>query len=129
MPANETRSTYIVSRFLLILIAALLLYLVANFARQAAVSYQRQKELEQMQAAVAAAQAENEQLKAYADYAKSDPAAEEWARSQGWAKAGEIPVIVVAPQGSAAPAPAESAPADQPASHRHEWWSLFFGTR
>jgi len=129
MTANETRPILSFSRILLILTVALLLYLVASFARQAAVSYQRQKEKEQVQANIAAAQAENQQLKAYLDYTASDAAAEEWARAQGWAKSGEVPVIVVAPQAQAAPAPSQSTPADQPASHRQEWWALFFGTR
>ena len=111
----------------LILMATVLLYLVANFGRQVAVSYQQRQELAQIQEKVRLAEEQNQQLHDYLNYANSDQAAEAWAREQGWAKAGEVPVIVVAPSAAEAPK-IETLPQESPASYRQAWWELFFGT-
>lgn len=129
MIARRTRSTLSLSRFLLIVMGIVLLYLVASFVRQVAISHQAARELEQIEARQTAAAQENERLNAYLVYARSNPAVEKWARDQGWAKAGEVPVVVVAPRSQATPAPAGPAPAASPASYRQAWWELFFGTR
>ena len=128
MIGRETRGTSFVKQLLLILMGTVLLYLVVNFGRQVAVSYQQGQELEQIQAKVSLAKEQNQVLHDYLDYAQSDSAAEAWAREQGWAKSGEVPVIIVAP--SAAESPAIELPAQEsPTSNRQAWWELFFGTR
>ena len=128
MIGRETRGTSFVKQLLLILMGTVLLYLVVNFGRQVAVSYQQGQELEQIQAKVSLAKEQNQVLHDYLAYAQSDSAAEAWARKQGWAKSGEVPVIVVAPSIMETPA-LESPPQESPASSRQAWWELFFGTR
>jgi cell division protein FtsB len=128
MIGKETHRTPFISQLLLILMGTILLYLVVNFGRQVAVSYQQGQELAQIQEKVKLAKEQNQQLYDYLDYANSDSAAEAWAREQGWAKAGEVPVIVVAPSAAEAPT-IESPPQESPASYRQAWWELFFGTR
>jgi hypothetical protein len=128
MIGKETRRTPFVRQLLLIMMGTILLYLVVNFGRQVAVSYQRGHELDQIQEKVSLAEERNQELHNYLEYAKSDSAAEAWARKQGWAKAGEVPVIVVAPSTIETPV-LESSPQESPASYRQAWWELFFGTR
>jgi hypothetical protein len=125
---KETRRTPFVRPLLLVLMGTILLYLIVSFGRQVAVSYQRGQELDQIQEKVSLAEERNQVLHDYLEYAKSDSAAEAWARKQGWAKAGEVPVIVVAPSTVETPA-FESPLQESPASYRQAWWELFFGTR
>jgi len=128
MISKETRGTSFAKQVILILMATVLLYLVVNFGRQVAVSYQQGRELEQIQAKVSLAKEQNQVLLDYLAYAQSDSAAEAWAREQGWAKSGEVPVVVIAP--STAEIPTLESPAQEsPASSRQAWWELFFGTR
>jgi len=128
MIGKEVRRTPFISQLLLILMGTVLLYLVVNFGRQVAISYQRGQELQQIQEKVGLAEERNQELRDYQEHAKSDSATEAWARDQGWAKAGEVPVIIVAP--SAAESPAIELPAQEsPTSNRQAWWELFFGTR
>ena len=128
MIGKETHRTPFISQLLLVLMGTILLYLVVNFGRQVAVSYQQRQELAQIQEKVRLAEEQNQQLHDYLNYANSDQAAEAWAREQGWAKAGEVPVIVVSPPAAEAPA-IESLPQESPSSYRQAWWELFFGTR
>jgi len=128
MIGKESHRIPFISQLLLILMGTILLYLVANFGRQVAVSYQQRQELSQIQEKVKLAKAQNQELRNYLDYANSNSAVEAWAREQGWAKTGEVPVIVIAPAAAEAPA-IESAPQESPASYRQAWWELFFGTR
>ncbi|MBN1135898.1 MAG: septum formation initiator family protein [Anaerolineae bacterium] len=128
MIGKEVRRTPLVSQLVLILMGTVLLYLVVNFGRQVATSYQRGQELQQIQEKVRLAEERNQDLHVHLGYAQSDQAAEAWAREQGWAKTGEVPVIVVAPSAKESP---ELEPSQQelPASYRQAWWELFFGTR
>jgi hypothetical protein len=128
MTGREVRRTPFSSQLLLILMGTVLLYLVVNFGRQVAISYQRGQELQQIQERVGLAEERNQELREYQAYANSDAAAEAWARDQGWAKAGEVPVIIVAPPASASPA-TELPSQESPASYRQAWWELFFGAR
>jgi cytoskeletal protein RodZ len=128
MISKETRGTSFAKQVILILMATVLLYLVANFGRQVAVSYQQGRELEQIQAKVSLAKEQNQVLLDYLAYAQSDSAAEAWAREQGWAKSGEVPVVVIAPSTVEIPT-LESPAQESPASSRQAWWELFFGTR
>jgi len=129
MTARQTDLTLVLSRFLLLFMGILLVYLMVSFGRQVAVSYQRRQELDRVRDKQAAALTESERLKGYLEYATSEPAAEEWARTQGWAKTGEVPVIVVAPGVEPTPAPPGALPASSPVSNQQAWWELFFGTR
>jgi hypothetical protein len=130
MIGRESRRASFVNQILLILIGTLLLYLVVNFGRQVAVSYQRHQELGQVQSQVGVAQSRTQELQEYLDYALSDGAAEAWARQQGWAKLGEVPVLIVSPS-TAQPATTQDQPIqpESPASYQQSWWELFFGTR
>jgi len=128
MIGKQARRTPFVSQVILILMGTILLYLVVSFARQVAVSHQQRQELAQIQAKVELAQQQNQQLRDYQGYINSPQAAEAWAREQGWARAGEVPVIVVAPSPAEA-LPVESPQQQSPASYRQAWWELFFGTR
>jgi cell division protein FtsB len=128
MIGKESHRIPFISQLLLILMGTILLYLVANFGRQVAVSYQQGQELDQIREKVKLAKAQNQALRNYLDYANSSSAVEAWAREQGWAKAGEVPVIVIAPAAAEAPV-SESPPQESPASYRQAWWELFFGTR
>jgi len=128
MVDKQTRKTLLLGQLLLILMGIILLYLIVSFGRQVAVSFQRGQELDQIQEKVSLAEEQNQELHDYSGYANSDPAAEAWAREQGWAKPGEVPVIIVAPSAVEAPA-TESQPQESPASYRQAWWELFFGTR
>lgn len=125
---KETRRRPFFSQLLLILMGIVLLYLVVSFGRQVAVSHQRSQELAQIQEKVKLAEQQNQELHNYLDYAQSAPAAEAWARQQGWAKAGEVPVIVVDPLTVETPT-IEPLQQVSPASYRQAWWELFFGTR
>ncbi len=128
MISKETRRKPLISQLVLILMGIVLLYLVVSFGRQVAVSHQRSQELAQIQEKVSLAKEQNQELHSYLDYAQSDSAAEAWARQQGWAKDGEVPVIVVDPSTAETPA-IESLQQESPASYRQAWWELFFGTR
>ena len=128
MISKETRGTSFAKQVILILMATVLLYLVANFGRQVAVSYQQGQELAQIQEKVRLAEEQNQQLHDYQGYVNSASAVEAWAREQGWAKAGEVPVVVVSPPAAKALA-IESPSQESPASYRQAWWELFFGTR
>jgi len=55
-----------------------LLYLVANFGRQVAVSYQQGQELAQIQEKVRLAEEQNQQLHDYQGYVNSASAVEAW---------------------------------------------------
>jgi len=130
MIGKESRKASFVNQILLILIGTLLLYLVVNFGRQVAVSYQRHQELGQVQSQASVAQSRTQELQEYLDYALSDGAAEAWARQQGWAKPGEVPVLIVAPSAAeSSTTQNEPARAESPASYQQSWWELFFGTR
>jgi hypothetical protein len=129
MIGKESRRASFVNQILLILIGTLLLYLVVNFGRQVAVSYQRHQELGLVQSQVSVAQSRTQELQEYLDYALSDGAAEAWARQQGWAKPGEVPVLIVSPS-TAQPAVTQDQPIqpESSASYQESWWELFFGT-
>jgi hypothetical protein len=70
----------------------------------------------------------NARLESRLTYVQSPEAAEEWARQNGWAKEGEVSVVVVAPAVQSSPAGGQgSAPEAEPGSNRQAWWDLFFG--
>jgi cell division protein FtsB len=128
MIGKEIHRTPFLSHLLLILMGTILLYLVVNFGRQVATSYQRGQELQQIRERVKVAEERNQELRDYFEYVKSDAYTEAWARDIGWAKAGEVPVIVIGPSAVESPV-LELLPQELPASYRQAWWDLFFGTR
>lgn len=130
MIEGRVRRTSLLSQLLLLLMGILLLYLVVDFGRQVIASYQRQEELQQVERDIAAAQEETQRLEARLNYARSAQAAEAWAREQGWARQGEVPVVIIAPPASLVPEAAQEGQ-ENPASlsPREAWWELFFGER
>ena len=95
---------------------------------QTGVSLELRDKLRRIEQEIAATEKVNSELEARLDYVSSDDAAEEWARENGWARADEVLVVVMAPE-------AEVSPGNQlrhaeevgPASSRDSWWDLFFG--
>jgi hypothetical protein len=127
---GRTRRALPIHHLLLVLLAVVLLYLGADFGRQVVASYQRQEDLRRIEGNVESARQETQRLEARLDYARSSQAAEAWAREQGWAKADEVPLVVIAPPASASPATDESAVEDGGSlSNREAWWAFFFGER
>lgn len=130
MTTRKTRSIALLYNVLLILMAAVLLYLGLSFIGQVSVSRQRKEELRQLEDEIAVAREAKVALEARRGYARSDAAVEEWARENGMTRPDEVPVVVVAP-----PADTTAGRTKNPSpdvrfdSPREAWWELFFGRR
>jgi hypothetical protein len=110
--------------------AAILLYLGADFVQQANASRQRQEELDRLERRIAAARQEQESLKELLTYVQSPEAAEAWARDVGWAQPDEVSVVLVAPPADTSlDVESQEAAEAKPDSYRASWWDLFFGER
>ena len=130
MTDRLVRKTLPFSQILLILVGILLLYLLVDFGRQVGVSRQRREELRQLEHELSIAQQRQAELKRTLEYAQSDAAVEEWARKNGLAKIGEVPVVLIAPPADASSQALRVFDGDtRPLSPREAWWDLFFGTR
>jgi type II secretory pathway pseudopilin PulG len=130
MTDGKVRNSLSLVRILLILMGILVLYLVASFVRQVAVSRQRQDELLELEQAIAAGQEETSRLEQDLVYARSAAAVEEWARVNNWTRPDEVSVVVVAPSASASVGrEGGSGGGGGPDTPREAWWELFFGTR
>ena len=93
------------------------------------VSNQRRAELESLRQQIAAAEEQQTRLKEQLEYVQSGEAVDAWARQNGFAKPGEVPVVVVAPPGDASPRADEGSEEPvAPSSFRETWWNLFFGS-
>jgi cell division protein FtsL len=115
---------------LLILMAAVLLYLGLSFIGQVSVSRQRKEELRQLEDEIAAAREAKAALEARQDYAWSDAAVEKWARENGMTRPDEVPVVVVAPPAAQTAGRTQNpSPDTRFDSPREAWWDLFFGRR
>jgi cell division protein FtsB len=127
MAEGRVRRALPINQLLLLVMSFLILYLVVDFGRQVVSSRHRREELQQIEQSIQAAQQKTEQLKDRLLYAQSPQAAEEWAREQGWAKKGEVPVVIIAPASSETPA-AGAVPQANPVTSnpRQAWWDLFF---
>ena len=128
MSERRLRIGFPSNQIVLILMGILVIYLAADFGRQVIVSQQKKDGLSQVQAQIAASQEHQAALNAQLEYSQSDAAAEAWAREQGWVKAGEVPVVIVAP--GALPG-SEAQPDDNGSGSGtilKEWWNLFFGS-
>ncbi len=122
-----------VHQLILIPIGLLLIYELVTFGQQVRLSQQRRQELQNLEQKITLTQQEQARLQQLYDYARSDAAAEEWARKNGMAKASEVPVIVIAPSADPALKPEQEpvSPAAiraEDAETRDTWWDLFFGT-
>ncbi len=115
---------------LLILMAAVLLYLAAICIVRTHDRLALRKRLDRIDAEIAVAEKENVELKARLDYVSSNDAAEAWARDNGWAREDEVLVVVLAPD-SETEGRAQLQQADEgtSTSNRDAWWDLFFGER
>jgi len=130
MTEGRARRVFSFRLILTIVVGTVILYLGYGFVRQTGVSHQRREELRQIERDIAVAQQENARLEERLTYVESTEAAEEWARTNGWAKEDEVSVVVVAPSGELAddkgPEPAQGV---EPRSNREAWWDLFFEER
>jgi hypothetical protein len=120
----------VVTQLLLVLMGTVLVYLTANFIRQVHLSLQRHREVEIVEGQIAVTLEERAFLEQALQTALSEPAVEEWARSQGWVKKDQVLVVPVG--GLAVPSGQEptfpQAPR-QPNSPQRAWWSRFLGGR
>jgi hypothetical protein len=117
-----------IHQVLLIPAGLLLLYELVTFGQQIRLSQQRRQELEHLEQKITLTQQEQVRLQELRDYAQSDKAAEEWARENGMAKPGEVPVILVAPTADPTLKSEQEPPSTLPQGPRDTWWDLFFGT-
>lgn len=124
---RKIRQNIWISRILLILSGFLAVYMLVGFGRLFRVYQHQRRELEQIEQKIQAAREEQTQLQSLLEYAQSDAAAEEWARQNGMAKSGEIPVVIIAPSVDLEPQQSQRMPGGVPASPREMWWELFFG--
>jgi cell division protein FtsL len=130
MTEGKARRALSLRLILTVLMGTVILYLGVGFVRQTGVSHQRQEELRRIEREIAAAQQENAGLEERLTYIQSTEAAEEWARTNGWAKQDEVSVVVVAPAGE--PSHDDElglAQEAKPRSNREAWWDLFFEER
>ena len=130
MDERKVRFALPVSQIVVILMAALVLYLAVDFGRQVILNSLRQDDLQQVKDDVAAALQKKQDLEKRLEYVHSPQAAEEWARSVGWVTANEVPVMLVGPTAVPVDAGSEGtlSPSDQDAN-RTRWWKYFFGER
>jgi cell division protein FtsB len=115
-------------QILIILAVVVAIYLLVDFGQQVQVSNERREELERLQQKIAAAEEQQVRLEEQLEYVQSGELVDAWARQNGLAKPGEVPVVVVAPPGDAT-APIEKGLEGSLASGsaREAWWNLFFG--
>ncbi len=119
-----------INQIVLLAMTVLILYLVVDFGRQVVRSRQRHDDLRLVDERIATILEDEERLQQHLEWAMSPEAAEAYAREHGWAKEGEVPVVIV--PGAATPVPIAEPPplAELPAgSPRDAWLDLFFGER
>jgi cell division protein FtsB len=129
MTNKVTRKTLPVSQALLILVGLFVLYMLLSFGRLVQVYQQQRHELQQTEQEILLAQQEQARLEEIRQYAQSDAAAEEWARSNGLAKSDEVPVVVIAPPARPSTPSNNNLEGANPSAPRDVWWDLFFGGR
>ncbi len=130
MTDRKSRIAAPLSQVLLLVLGILIIYLVVDFGRQVLVSHKRRAELRQLEERIDAARKGGAALEEHLAYARSPEAAEAWARNQGWARADEVPVVIVAPEGEAPSNPvARRAQPRGLSSVRQGWLDLFFAER
>ena len=128
MTERRLRNTPLANQLLLILLAALLVYLVVSFARQVGASQQRRRELQDVQSAIDAVEQDNEELAQYLEHTQSDAAVEKWMRTHGAARDDQVLVVPVGwgeMQVQGEREDSETGAVQTPS--RSSWWDLFFG--
>lgn len=126
---RKIRQNLWINRFLLILSGFLAIYMLIGFGRLFRVYQHQRQELEQIEQKIQMAREEQTKLRRLLDYAQSDAAAEEWARENGMAKPGEIPVVIIAPPVDLEPQESQRISGGTSGPPREMWWELFFGKR
>ena len=128
MTNRSAHKTLPFGQILIIMAVIAAIYLLVGFGQQIQVSNERREELETLRQQIAVAEEAQAKLEKQLEYVQSEEAVEAWARENGFAKPGEVPVVVVAPPGDASPQSDEgSEMIPGPSSFREAWWSLFFG--
>jgi cell division protein FtsB len=121
------------TQFIAIIVITISLFLVVDFARRTAATFNIKNEAVRLEQEVAATQARRQALQARLRYVQSDAYVEEIARTQlKWVQPGEIAVVVMAtpqptprPAADGQPAAADMAPPESP---WQAWWLYFFDT-
>jgi len=121
------------TQFIAIIVITISLFLVVDFGRRTAASYQIKNEAVRLEKEVAAAQARRQALEGRLNYVQSDAYVEEIARTRlKWAREGETVVVVMATPQAAPPSPSDNQSVSPnglvPQSPWQAWWFLFFGT-
>jgi len=129
MSERKVRIGFPSNQIVLILMGILILYLAVDFGRQVIISQQRQSELRAAQAQILGSQERQAALQSQLEYSESDAAAEAWARDQGWVKANEVPVVIVAPTAVSGLETHDAEPGSRSGPVLREWWELFFGSQ
>jgi hypothetical protein len=130
MSDRKLRVAFPSGQIVLILMGVLVLYLAVDFGRQVILSHQRHDELRAIQSQISASAEHQADLQKRLEYGQSDAAAEAWARSQGWVKANEVPVVLVAPAGTgSSETQGNGSGGSASDSVPDKWWDLFFGNR
>ncbi len=128
MTEQEIYRPPFINQIALLFMVVLIVYLVVDFGRQVVLSRQRHDELRRVDTQIGVAIQEKEDLEQRYEWVHSSEAAEAFAREQGWAKEGEVLVVMVEPSVTAVPTPEPSPVVRQDAdSTREAWWNLFFG--
>jgi cell division protein FtsB len=120
------------TQFIAIIVITISLFLVIDFGRRTAASYQIKDEAARLEKEVTAAHAYRAALEARLNYVQSDAYVEEVARTRlKWAREGETVVVVMATPQAAPQSPSGDRPPSTngivPRSPWQAWWLLFFG--
>lgn len=130
MIGRKARGFFSLRNLLLVVIGVLILYMGSSFVQQAGAHLQRQEELDLLEQRLEEARQEEARLEEELQYVQSPQAAEAWARENGWARADEVSVVVVAPPADASGQQSQELEEGDGSGSRHElWWNLFFGNR
>lgn len=122
----KPRRIPLLNHLLVVLITALVVYLVVDFGKQVADSNAHDDELQEAEAAVAAASEETARLEAEYARALSSDAVEQFGRDMGYARDNEVPVVVPNLPALSPSEEGDSQPGEAETYHR-AWWDLFFG--
>ena len=119
------------AQFIAIIVLTISLFLVVDFARRTAATYQIKGEAARLEEEVSAVHARRQALEVRLNYVKSDAYVEEVARTHlKWAREGETVVVVMAtPMPVPRPAGEAGSPSTEdfvPRTPWDAWWFIFF---
>jgi hypothetical protein len=130
MTDQNIRRTPFLGQLLLLLMAAVFVYLVVTFVQQVAASQEQREERDRLAQEINAAGAEKTELAQELDRALSDDTVAEWAHTMGLSTENEALVIPYGGQQGSSTDPEESLePATGVDASRDTWLELFFGKR